>query len=287
VAEGRSSEADQREPVSTGTGKVRPGRIGSTLGVVALFVAFFSTALVRADEAATPPPDGWWIYKTGAPSEADSLCANNAMTSRFAALSNGSVILSSGGEYHPTFPDTPFAGGRLEGEDMGEFGGALRWVAPDGFTRLQILDENARGLLRTPYGDFILTGVDHGSHSVGHIWRLSNESITPPALTLVADIKESPVAFNAAPDGSTVIVTYAKIVRLKAPGTVETVTTADFGLLYPNSIVEMPNGTIYVGMRLFLVRLVPTSKAYQIEWLLPTDCPQFKRGGSGCVCVTT
>ena len=66
----------------------------------------------------------------------------------------------------------------------------------------------------------------------------------------------------------------------------QTLTHTKFAILYPNSIVVTPEGTIYAGMRLFVVRLLPTSKPdeYTEQWLVPEDCEQFRREGFTCAC---
>jgi len=82
------------------------------------------------------------------------------------------------------------------------------------------------------------------------------------------------------------VVTTHGISRITSSGEHQTLTHSIFATLYPNSIVVTPDATIYVGMRLFVVRLVPTSKPgeYTEQWLVPEDCKQLRMEGYTCSC---
>ena len=231
------------------------------------------------------PPEGWRVYKVGELSDADRECATNAWVNRFARASNGALKLNSGIVSIPGSLDVPYAGGHLVGQDLGEFGGKLVWASQDGSMRSEILAANALSLLRSPIGNFLLTGpAGWLGDGDGAIWNLSDESVTPPNAVLVANIEGAPRASSISPDGSIAIVTPANIVRLTSSTSVETILKVNFGGLFPNSIAETADGVIYVGMRHFLARLVPTGGGYQLAWLLPADCPQFKPADHDCVC---
>jgi hypothetical protein len=45
--------------------------------------------------------------------------------------------------------------------------------------------------------------------------------------------------------------------------------------LYPNSMVKVADGTLYVGLRHFVARLIPDASGYREEVLLPAGRPPF------------
>jgi len=238
------------------------------------------------------PPEGWRVYKISELSDPDRECVGQAWVNRFARVSNGVLKLSSGPVVMPGPLDVPYAGGRLVGQDLGEWGGRLEWIPSEGSMRSPILAENTQSLVRSPTGNFLLTGSDGwgatvdswGTVGEGKIWRLSDENVSPPNAVLVANLEGAPRASFLSPDGSIVIVTLAQVIRLSPSGSTETILRVDFRGLFPNSIVEMADGVIYIGMRHFLGRLVPTGGGYQLAWLLPADCPLFKPADHDCVC---
>ena len=102
----------------------------------------------------------------------------------------------------------------------------------------------------------------------------------------LAPLDGAPEAFTRISPDEVLVVTTHGISRIASSGAHQTLTHSKFAFLYPNSIVATPEGTIYVGMRLFVVRLVPTSKPgeYAEQWLVPEDCEQFHREGFTCAC---
>jgi hypothetical protein len=254
---------------------------GAAAMLVCLFIGH-STA-PAADPLA--PPDGWWVYKTGELSDADRECVAHAWVNRFAQVSNGTLQLNSGPAILPGPLNVPYAGGRLAGVNLGEWGGKLEWAASNGSTRATILAENVLSLVHAPFGNFLLTGSPGWlGDGDGAIWRLSDESVIPPTATHIANVQGMPGASFLSPHGSIVIVTPAQLVRVPSPGSMQTILSVDFRGLFPSSIVEMPDGVIYIGMRHFLVRLVPAAGSYRLDWLLPADCPRFKPADHDCVC---
>lgn len=257
------------------------------LVMLSLPVVFLRTEFSRADEPSVPPPDGWWVYKTGELSEADRSCASSSIRARVVATSFKSWGLPSGYDRYPDINSvntTTFAGGRFVGEDKGEWGGGLYWVSPDGNTKTKIIDDSPHALLRTSFGIFVLTGYDGVVPGSGVIWRLDLEGEPAPQATLIADLDAFPRAVDRAPDGSILIVTDNRLLRLAAPGTVTTLGSIDFDGLNPNSVAEMPDGVVYVGMRHFLARFNAAAPSSRVEWLLPTTCARFEMSGKSCEC---
>jgi hypothetical protein len=59
-------------------------------------------------------------------------------------------------------------------------------------------------------------------------------------------------------------------------GVIETIRSAEYGRLHPNSVAVLRSGVIYVGMRYFVTRLTPKGSSYEEDWLLPSDCPGYR-----------
>jgi hypothetical protein len=53
---------------------------------------------------------------------------------------------------------------------------------------------------------------------------------------------------------------------------------------YANSMVIASDGSIFIGMRMFVVKLRPDEGQYKEEWLLPAACREFCLDGTNCIC---
>lgn len=53
-------------------------------------------------------------------------------------------------------------------------------------------------------------------------------------------------------------------------------------LQYANSMVKGTDGSIYIGMRMLVLRLLPPG--YTEQWLLPDECRKFYLNQTNCVC---
>ena len=78
--------------------------------------------------------------------------------------------------------------------------------------------------------------------------------------------------------------TSKKIHRIKSPGVMETIRSAEYGLLYPNSVVALRSDVILVGMRHFVTRLTPIGSSYEEDCLVPRNCLRSVDAGYRCVC---
>ena len=61
-------------------------------------------------------------------------------------------------------------------------------------------------------------------------------------------------------------------------------TSTEYGFLYPNSVVVMPNGELFVGMRHFVTRIIPRGLTFREYWLVPKNCSRFRNRISYCTC---
>jgi hypothetical protein len=249
-------------------------------------------------------PAGWKVFPTPTENSETMLCANYAQPEQVSLSDSGAlqiVQLPRRAKPIPP-PELPpgtifqpgMAGyeslhktqnGWLMGFDRGEFGGGLWFVDANGIAT-QLSKENVHGFVETPRGIMVFVGLAHLSMDEGEVLMAAYPVTADTKLHRLAPLDGAPNAFaKTSPDEALVVTTHG-ISRITSSGAYQTLTHSTFGILYPNSIVATPEGTIYAGMRLFVVRLVPTSKPgeYTEQWLVPDGCEQFHREGFTCAC---
>ena len=177
------------------------------------------------------------------------------------------------------------ADGWLVGFDAGEFGGGLWWFNNEGDHSRKLLSENVHSILQTPNGVFVLVGLVHLSLDDGKIYQFT-ETAEQVKVTHVADLGGSPETSTVDPDGRVVIATPKSVLAFDYSGNVRELYTSGENLTYPTSIVVDGNGDIFVAMRFFVLRLVPTSVGvYRPEWLMSKQCQSFKIVKRICTCT--
>jgi hypothetical protein len=177
--------------------------------------------------------------------------------------------------------------GWLIGFDAGEFGGGLWWFSKNGSTTRPISEENIHALV--PRGDLVLvlTGLDHLGSNVGAIYAYRHDNDpSSTSLSLLADLGSSPGAASLTEGGDLVIATQGKVLMLKRNDKLETLYAFPaMGALYPNSIVENKEGLLFVGMRFYVLQLLPdASHKYSVKWFTTTACTKAHVKNYGCVC---
>jgi hypothetical protein len=178
-----------------------------------------------------------------------------------------------------------FRGGLLTGRDLGEFGGGLWWSSADRDLTAEISPDNVLGFVETGFGTLALTGLDHLGLRSGAVLVIGAEGPLPPSASVLTDLGEAPYAFTKDTQGNVIVVTGSRLLRIAPPGTVDTMVSTDYGLLYPNSAAIDQSGVIYVGMRHFVTRITPAGAHYREDWLVPADCSKFEQRGLDCVCM--
>ena len=169
-------------------------------------------------------------------------------------------------------------GGWLLGFDAGEFGGGL-WSADSSGNTHKLSGENVRGLVDTPQGVLVFVGLAHLGLDSGNVLIVP---YTAADVKTLAKLDGAPEALTRISNDTALVVTTHGITEISSSGSAKTLLHADFGLLYPNSVVSTPDGTVYVGMRLFVVRFDPHAEHDAEQWFLPQSCERFET--TGCVC---
>jgi hypothetical protein len=249
-------------------------------------------------------PVGWKVFPTPTENSETMLCANYAQPEQVSLSGAGALqILQLPRHAMPippvelpphTIKQPGMAGyesmlktqnGWLLGFDQGEWGGGLWFVDTNGIAT-QLHKSNVQGLVETSRGVMIFSGLAHMTLDGGEVLIAPYPIAADTTLHPLAPLDGAPQAFTKLSPDEALVVTTHGISRIASSGAHETLTHSSFAILYPNSIVSTPEGTIYVGMRLFVVRLVPASTPgeYTEQWLVPDGCEQFHRAGFICAC---
>lgn len=238
----------------------------------------FALALIMgcaaADARAEPLPAGWIVFE-GVRDEKTMACANWSHDERAVSTTHGTVEITTRDPSYQEVRTFPFAGGQIKLVDQGEFGGGVHWIPASG-AATQIIEANGVGGVRINAGLLVLTGLNHMGLRSGKLWLITGVARAVPQAREIVDLGEQPEAFSKRSDGSVIIATDNKIVAVSRDGEASTVFQSRLPAyrgLYPNSITETAAGTIYVGMRHFVVRLVREQANLREEWLVPKSCP--------------
>jgi len=176
------------------------------------------------------------------------------------------------------------ADGWLVGFDAGEFGGGLWWFNNEGDENRKLLSENVHAIYQTADGVFVLVGLAHLSLDSGKIYKFT-DTADEVRVTQLADLGGSPEASTVDADGRFVVATPRSVVAIDYAGHVHKLYKSGESLTYPTSVIVDANENILVGMRFFVLRLVPGSNGdYRPQWLMAKECQSFKIVKNICIC---
>jgi hypothetical protein len=178
--------------------------------------------------------------------------------------------------------------GWLIGFDAGEFGGGLWWSNEDGKTVKHLLEENVHALVVQNGTPLVLTGLAHMDSDEGAIYAYHpGRAETSGSLPRVADLGSSPGAASVSEDGTLFIVTQKNVVRFRTASGLEPLyTNRALSALYPNSIVMQKDGRLFVGMRFYVLELMPEKhNPHSATWFVPSECRSMRVKGFDCVCT--
>jgi hypothetical protein len=283
-------------------------RVAQPLLIVIVVLAATATACFGQGGVVTPStnslPAGWKVFPTPVDNSDVMHCANFARQQQVSLSDAGTLqIVQLPQRASPIPPPELPAGakrqqgmfgyesilktstGWLLGFDGGEWGGGLWFVDANG-TATQLYQENVHGFVETSRGVMVFLGVAHMTIDEGRVLIARNPVTADTKLEMLAPLDGAPETFTKiSPDAALVVTTHG-ISRIASSGEHQTLTHSIFAILYPNSIVVTPDASIYVGMRLFVVRLAPASKPgdYTEQWLVPEDCEQLRLERYTCSC---
>jgi hypothetical protein len=215
----------------------------------------------------------WHVYKTG-----DTVRVRPTVSSdrwspppfRDSAAVSPSTFLGIGRPAKVT-------NGWLVGYDLGEFGGSVWWFSADGRDSAKVSDGQVSAFFKVR--DFLVAtgGLAHMGSDEGRILRLTQDSAGRWRAVSILDLGDSPEAPVKESDSALLIVGARRLTRVvfsdvSSPVKAESLASRNWGFLYPNSAVRTPSGTVYVGMRHAVMRLVPDHSRYIETWLVPPAC---------------
>lgn len=271
-----------------------------------------------ADVAPAPPPE-WRIYPTPPDKSDDWRRANYSQREWRVTIENGAVVIRTAADApKPVYTDRPLfnipdaaqrmwgcpecavkvSDGWLSGYNKGEFGGKLWWTDFAGNRPYQVMGRrDCRGdksdAERFPYiGNIVALRKRSDTALVfaGLAHLMMDEGVVGVArqvegkwqTCVLTDLKSAPDAVADDGDDLWLVLTTIRLVRFHGNGLLDELGSFPFldKGLYPNSMVKLPDGTLYVGMRHFVARLIPGARdRYRSELLVPSAMPLFDPDG--------
>ena len=179
-----------------------------------------------------------------------------------------------------------FRNGWLLAYDAGEFGGGLWLTNEDGSKTRRILSDNVTEMVRVGDEVLVLSGLDHGTMDFGNAFLFSEPEGLNISLQHFARLNGAPRGYVKEQSGSVLFVTTAGLCRITKSGEVAWLTDlprwSQHG--FTNSMAITSDGSIFIGMRMFVLRLIPNAGGYKQGWLLPENCQTFSVREYECVC---
>jgi hypothetical protein len=222
-------------------------------------------------DCANAQPPEWRLSLDGA-----KILAKPCGSSCFAEIDPW--VATRGLPKRPTSARVDFRDGSLVGMDGGEFGGALWWIPSKGRAR-RLIEQNVRSIVPLDDQVVILTGLEHGNVSQGALYIGSRRG---PFRRIVELQEGGQLAIGD--EAGVLFLTSTALFRLTPAGDLTKLRDVDFHGLYPNSLVRT-DGSLYIGMRHFVVRLTERDGRWHETWLAPKACARLAPSGDGCRCV--
>jgi hypothetical protein len=173
---------------------------------------------------------------------------------------------------------TKVSDGWIIGFNKGEWGGALWWYSPDGKKRSRISKDQVIGFIETDAGLLALDGIAHGLTNRGQLIRLAKGKDNLWHSERFVDLEGAPEAAVKGPDGTLLVATYDRLLRVDLGSKKREVLAEDacWQDLYPKSMILTPSGTVYLGMRHGVAEIAKEGTVYKVTWLIPDA--EYDRG---------
>jgi hypothetical protein len=162
-------------------------------------------------------------------------------------------------------------GGWLIGFNWGEFEGGLWSANQDGSETKNLLPSvDVHALVPVPGGVVVLAGVAQATLDEGSAFFVPVSEWDKAKAFPILDLHSSPEAYIQKSPDTILVATNKAILRINASGVPQTLFELPNGSLFPRSVL-LADRTIYVGMRGYILRLLPQSTGYKSEWLSPPE----------------
>ena len=259
-------------------------------------------------------PDGWYVYPSGKLKNLDetTLRCFNYSQNEWKVISEGdgvkiTKLLRQGDtSVLPTLPPllkhedgmpgrtinaglrsaTHFENSWLLAYDAGEWGGGLWLTNDEGSKTKRIISDNVRAVVPIEGGILVLSGLAHMSMDFGNAFIFSNPDGLNISLQHFIHLDGEPSAYAKEPNGSILFVTTYGLCRITKSGELLRLTYFPKWTRqqYPNSMAISSDGSIFIAMRMFVLKLRASARGYSEEWLLPNECRKFDLKQFDCVC---
>lgn len=158
--------------------------------------------------------------------------------------------------------------------DAGEWGGGLWLTNEDGTQTKRILSDNVTEMIPIDDVVLVLSGLAHGTIDFGNAFIFSIPDGMDISLQHAGHLDGRPRGYAKEPNGSALFVTTYALCRVTKSGEVQMLMGFPRWSQheFTTSIVIARDGAIFIGMRMFVLRLLPNSGRYTQEWLLPKQC---------------
>lgn len=187
--------------------------------------------------------------------------------------------------------------GWLVGYNFGEWAGRLWWTDPNGGNGYPVpdtgntcsgapIEPNSRiyersitnivSLKQSRRSVLAISGLAHLSMSFGEVSRVDKRN---GKWTTCRASSFGKVPYVAIADGEAwLVLADSGLFRMDEHGRLRRLATFAFldAGLYPNSMLKLRDGTLYVGMRHFVARIMREYGGYRAELLLPKNRPSFE-----------
>lgn len=165
------------------------------------------------------------------------------------------------------------ADGWIIGFNAGEFGGGLWWFAPDGQRKYRLGDSNVRDFVKDGDQVYVLEGLAHLGLAWGGVRHLSRNAEGVWIAKELAAFAEVPLLVTPVDDGSVIVATDKRLLRIEAQGVLTTlVDQPQWPSTYLHTLCSMVvdrRGRIYIGMASAVMKVAPGDSKSAMYWLYP------------------
>ncbi len=131
-----------------------------------------------------------------------------------------------------------------------------------------------REMIPVDDGVLVLSGLAHVTIDFGNAFIFSNPDGMNISLQHAVRLDGEPSGYAKEPNGSVLFVTTYGLCRITKSGELQRLTGFPRWSQheFTNSMVITSDGSIFIGTRMFVLRLRKNSDRYRTEWLLPKEC---------------
>jgi hypothetical protein len=247
--------------------------------------------------SSTEVPQGWYVYadnKLKNANEYDRRCFNLSHREWKVTVEGDTVQITEKSRVQDETPSLPprlvhqqgmtklrsatrFDDEWLLAYDAGEFGGGLWLSNHDGSDVRRIFNSDVRAVVPSEDGVLILSGLAHMTFDSGDASFFSLPHAMNMTFQFSIKLDGAPSAYAQETDGSVIFATTHSLCRVTKTGGLQILHAFPRWIAqqYPNSMAIAADGSIYIGMRMFVLKLNDKVSTYSEEWLLPKECRKF------------